>query len=352
MLVTGVPAGRTCEGLTAGPGTSIDDRGAAGLYSRGDFTVAWDALATGGWWIRAAPPAIDPALPARIQNQMRVTQTACYAPADPAAGLATARRAHRLARRHHDRYVSHAALDPDLRDLLTRTQTAAAALAGSPTAADDTADADSSQWAIARTLAGLTRLRQARQPDGEAAAGTAAAIEEITRSVTARIQALETWAARAADADAARAARDRALQPLDTAAGAVAARQPSSPRAAVLCCTVGLLILINAPALMFPGTHSSTAAPVIVSIFVLLLGAGAYALAVAITRPDPDPATEADADPEPDAAAADLLASTAAAQHDITTLHHHATQAAHTAHAIHATTPAGPPAQGATRPAA
>lgn len=341
MLVTGVPAGRTCAGLTAGPGTRIDDHGTAGRYSTADFTVAWDTLAACGWQLRAAPAATDPALPARIRNQLRLTQTSCYAPADPAAGLATAAGGRHLARRHPDRYVSHAALDPDLRDLLTRTQAAAAALAGSPAAAADAADADSSQWAIARTLAGLSRLRRQHQPDGEAAADTAAAIEEITRSVTTRIQALETWAARAAGADAARAARDRALQPPGTSPAAPA--RPPSPKAVVLFCTLCLLILVNAPALMFPGAPVNAAAAIIGNTFVLLLGAGAYTLAAAITRPDPVPATEADADPDAAAAAAaaaELLASAAADRHDIATLTHHASQAAQTEVAIHATTPA------------
>lgn len=207
MLVTGVPAGRTCAGLTAGPGTRIDDHGTAGRYSTADFTVAWDTLAAGGWQLRAAPAATDPALPARIRNQLRLTQTACYAPADPAAGLATA-----AGGRH-------------------------------------------------------------------------------------------------------------------------------------LFCTLCLLILINAPALMFPGTPVNAAAAIIGNTFVLLLGAGAYTLAAVITRPDPVPATEPDADPDATAAAAaaaaaELLASAAADQHDITTLTHHASQAAQTETAIRAATPA------------
>ncbi|GAA3741257.1 hypothetical protein HDA32_002514 [Spinactinospora alkalitolerans] len=138
--------------------------------------------------------------------------------------VVTARRvtespAQALARRHHGRYiVAEADLDEPARHLLARAQRAVDAVDAADVVASGHIDAIDNAvvlprqvWEIATTLRRVTELR-ARAAEAEAdlsgaqgledlLAERAAALEAAEASVTARIGALEGYAARVAEAD-------------------------------------------------------------------------------------------------------------------------------------------------------
>ncbi len=133
----------------------------------------------------------------------------------PAAGPRTA--AGRAARRWHGRYFTAADFDPAAAVLLARAQHAITVITASGIFRDGLLDgpADGSdltihEWDIARTLAGLTRLRKDPAP---ATAAELQAIADTETSVTARIYALETYAAEVTAAETAWQAWQAGAQP-------------------------------------------------------------------------------------------------------------------------------------------
>jgi hypothetical protein len=125
--------------------------------------------------------------------------------AHPAAGRCTA--AGRAARRWHGRYLTPADFDPEAGLLLARAQHAIAVITAAGIFRDglldgpaDGSDLTTHEWDIARTLAGLTRLRKDPAP---AAGAELQAIADTQASVTARIAALEAYAAEVAAAETA-----------------------------------------------------------------------------------------------------------------------------------------------------
>ena len=123
----------------------------------------------------------------------------------PTAGPRTA--AAKAARRYHGRYLTAADFDPAAAALLARAQHAIGVITATGIFRDGLLDgpADGSdltihEWDIARTLAGLTQVRKDPAP---ATAAELHAIADTQASVTARIAALEAYAAEVAAAETA-----------------------------------------------------------------------------------------------------------------------------------------------------
>ncbi len=115
--------------------------------------------------------------------------------------------ARRADRRWHGRYLTAADFDPAAADLLARAQHAIGVITATGIFRDGLLDgpADGSdltihEWDIARTLAGLTQVRKDPAP---ATAAELQALADTETSVTARIDALEAYAAEVAAAETA-----------------------------------------------------------------------------------------------------------------------------------------------------
>lgn len=241
LLVTGVPAGATCEGLThaVGPLAYIEDKGKAGTFSSGDFQVGWDLLATGTWELRPFRPSCDPAVPGQDRDRLRRSRIVYYVPTHPESGFYRVRRARRLARRYQGQFVDHGMLAPELRGLLARTQDAADTLTTSRAAAASRIEAPAPhaalhEWEIACALRDLTNARPPPEGTAVEAQDDPSWAREVTGSATARLQALERYAAQVAAADAALDRQERAMkasdeEPLDDEPPAVAPTSPARP---------------------------------------------------------------------------------------------------------------------------
>ncbi len=220
LLVTGVPAGATCEGLehAVGPLAYIEDKGTAGTYGSGDFQVGWDLLASGTWELRPFRPSCDPAVPGPARDRLRRSRIVYYVPAHPESGFYRVGGARILARRYRGQFVDHGMLAPDLRELLARGQDAADTLTTSRTAAagrieDPAPQATRDEWEIACALRDLTSARARQAP--AAAGGQEEDLpwaHEVISSVTARVEALERYAGQVAAADGALSRQEHALE--------------------------------------------------------------------------------------------------------------------------------------------
>ena len=132
---------------------------------------------------------------------------AMFTPAAAARARAGRTPAAKAARRWHGRYLTPADFDPAAAALLARAQHAIGVITATGIFRDglldgpaDGSDLTAHEWDIARTLAGLTQVRKDPAP---ATAAELHAIADTQASVTARIAALETYAAEVAAAETA-----------------------------------------------------------------------------------------------------------------------------------------------------
>ncbi|MEU8347283.1 hypothetical protein SAMN05443665_106424 [Actinomadura meyerae] len=182
--------------------------------------------------------AVDPALSEDERRRLRESQDVLPPGTSPPPGRLhglIGGAAARLARRLHGRYIVAADLDPDAKILLCRAQDAIGAVlesevnkAGLLDGMDNALTLPAEEWDIAQTLVTHSRMREEQRALRESDltpleksrfAPQRDALRRSVAAVTARIEALEEYAARTAAADAVyRRQRRRTLPPPDRGA--------------------------------------------------------------------------------------------------------------------------------------